>query len=252
MSQALPKLTEIGIDAFIVDLDGVVTDTASVHAEAWKKLFDGYLKERAEREGKPFEPFDKESDYTQYVDGKPRYDGVQSFLESRGITDLPWGDPGDPPDKETICGLGNRKNAVFNEVIHSEGAEVFDSTIRLIKALRERGMKTAVVSSSKNCRLVLESVGMLDLFDVMVDGVYSAEHELPGKPAPDTYVRAAELLNVPPERAAVVEDAISGVQSGRAGNFKLVIGMDRGAGHEALLEAGADVVVNDLGEFDID
>lgn len=247
----LPKINEMGIAAFIVDLDGVVTDTAAEHAKAWKQLFDEYLKMVAEREGKPFVPFDLDTDYLTYVDGKPRYDGVNDFLKSRGI-DLPFGDPSDPPEMETVCGLGNKKNLLFNEVVRTEGVEVFPSTETVLRHLREQGVKTAVVSSSKNCKLVLESVGLLDLFDVMVDGNYSAEHGLPGKPAPDTYIRACELLNVRPEESAMVEDATVGVESGVAGNFKYVIGVDRGVGKEALREKGANVVVNDLGDLDIE
>jgi len=247
----LPKINEMNIAAFIVDLDGVVTDTAAEHAKAWKQLFDEYLQQVAEREGRPFVPFDLDTDYLTHVDGKPRYDGVKDFLESRGIQ-LPFGEPSDPPDAETVCGLGNKKNLLFNEVVRSEGVEVFESTERVLRHLREQGCKTAVVSSSKNCKLVLESVGLLDLFDIMVDGHYSAEHGLPGKPAPDTYIRACELLGVRPEDSAMVEDATVGVESGAAGNFKYVIGVDRGVGKEALRERGANVVVSDLGELDID
>jgi alpha,alpha-trehalase len=247
----LPKINEMNIAAFIVDLDGVVTDTAAEHAKAWKQLFDEYLQKVAEREGKPFVPFDLDTDYLTHVDGKPRYDGVNDFLKSRSI-DLPFGDPGDPPDMETVCGLGNKKNLLFNEVVRNEGVEVFHSTEKILRHLREQGVKTAVVSSSKNCKLVLESVGLLDLFDVMVDGNYSAEHGLPGKPAPDTYVRACDLLEVTPEESAMVEDATVGVESGAKGNFKYIIGVDRGVGKEALREKGANVVVSDLGELDID
>ena len=251
MSGTLPRLGDLGLAALVVDLDGVVTDTASVHADAWKQLFDDYLRLLEVRDGKAFVPFDLEADYTTYVDGKPRYDGVSAFLESRDVR-LPWGTPEDSPDAETVCGLGNRKNRLFNKLIRREGATVFDSTVALIERLRADRVKTAVVSSSKNCQPILESAELLHLFDVMVDGVYAEEHGLPGKPEPDTFVRACELLEVAPGDSAAVEDAVVGVQSCRAGGFKLVIGIDRGVGREALLEAGADVVVNDLEEFDLD
>ena len=251
MPETLPNLFGLGLQAFIVDLDGVVTRTATEHAKAWKQLFDDYLKQVADRTGDPFVPFDLETDYVTYVDGKPRYDGVRAFLLSRGI-DLPFGSVDDAPDRETVCGLGNKKNDLFNEVVRTQGVEVFETTVSLIRAMKAVGVKTAVVSSSKNCRMVLESAGLMDLFEVMVDGVYAAENHLPGKPAPDTYVRAADLLEVPVSAAAIVEDAVVGVQSGRAGDFRYVIGVDRGVGRQALLDGGADVVVTDLGEFDID
>jgi len=251
MPETLPNLFGLGLQAFIVDLDGVVTRTATEHAKAWKQLFDDYLKQVADRTGDPFVPFDLETDYVTYVDGKPRYDGVRSFLLSRGI-DLPFGSADDPPDRETVCGLGNKKNDLFNEVVRTQGVEVFETTVSLIRAMKAVGVKTAVVSSSKNCRMVLESAGLMDLFEVMVDGVYAAENHLPGKPAGDTYVRAADLLEVPVSAAAIVEDAVVGVQAGRAGDFRYVIGVDRGVGRQALLDGGADVVVTDLGEFDID
>ena len=251
MTETLPNLFGLGLQAFIVDLDGVVTRTATEHAKAWKQLFDDYLRQVADRTGEPFVPFDLETDYVTYVDGKPRYDGVRSFLESRGI-DLPFGSADDAPDLETVCGLGNKKNDLFNEVVRTQGVEVFETTVSLIEAMRAAGVKTAVVSSSKNCRLVLESAGLMHLFEVMVDGVYAAENHLPGKPAGDTYVRAADLLEVPVSAAAIVEDAVVGVQAGRAGDFRYVIGVDRGVGRQALLDGGADVVVTDLGEFDID
>ena len=250
MSIALPRLQDLGLAALVLDLDGVITDTASVHAEAWKQLFDDYLRLLEKRDGRPFVAFDIDNDYMTYVDGKPRYDGVASFLESRGIN-LPHGTPEDSPDVETVCGLGNRKNRLFNQLIRREGATVFDSTVALIERLRADGVKIAVVSSSKNCHPILESADLLHLFDVMVDGIYSEEHGLPGKPEPDTFVRACDLLNVSPRDSAAVEDAVVGVQACRAGKFKLVIGVDRGVGREALLDAGADVVVNDLGEFDL-
>ncbi|MCA8907197.1 MAG: HAD-IA family hydrolase [Rhodospirillaceae bacterium] len=250
-TDTLPNLFRLGLKAFIVDLDGVVTHTAAVHATAWKDLFDAFLKQKAEAEGTEFVPFDLKTDYETFVDGKPRYDGVRSFLASRGIV-LPDGTPDDPADAPTVCGLGNQKNHRFNEVIERDGVTVFHTTVALIEAMRARGVKTAVVSSSKNCRPILERAGLMYLFEVMVDGIYSEQNHLPGKPAPDTYVRAADLLGVPVGEAAIVEDAIVGVASGRAGDFGYVIGVDRGVGHQALLEGGADIVVNDLGEFGLD
>lgn len=244
----LPDLLAQGLAAFLFDLDGVVTKTATIHARAWKQLFDGFLTARAG--GKQFTAFRLPEDYTAYVDGKPRYDGVRSFLQSRGI-ELPWGDPEDPPDAETICGLGNTKDRLFAEVMHRDGVQVFDGTIALIKALRARGRRIACVSSSKNCRPVLELAGLIGLFDAIVDGNDIEQEHLTGKPAPDSYLRGAELLAAKPEQAAVIEDAVSGVAAGQAGRFKLVIGIDRGAGRAALLKAGADVVVDDMSEFAI-
>ena len=236
--------------AWLFDLDGVITDTASVHAAAWKRTFDRYLREVSEREGKPFEPFEINPDYFRYVDGKPRYDGVDSFLRSRGIT-LEWGDPDDPPGRETVCGLGNSKNAMFNEVLRFRSVQVFGSSVALIQRLRSMGSRVAVVTSSKNCDAVLEAAGIQDLFDARVDGNVSTEKKLAGKPAPETYEEAARMLGVPPERSVVIEDAISGVQAGRAGGFGLVIGVARGDDPEVLRESGADIVVRDLVELSL-
>lgn len=236
------------IDAFLFDLDGVVTRTARVHARAWKRLFDEFL---ASLEGDPerLAPFRLPADYLAYVDGKPRYEGVRSFLQSRAI-DLPWGDPQDSPDARTVCGLGNRKDRYFNEVLAEQGVEVFPTTIALIGALRTRGVRTACVSSSKNCRSILARAGIIELFDRIFDGRDLEREGLAGKPHPDAFLRAAERLGAAPARSAVVEDALSGVAAGRAGGFGLVIGVDRGAGREALLAAGADVVVADLAELE--
>ena len=231
-------------DAWLFDLDGVVTDTASVHAAAWKRSFDRYLREVAERDGRTFEPFEIDPDYYRYVDGKPRYDGVDSFLRSRGMV-LRWGDLGDPPESETVCGLGNRKNEAFNEVLRSRGVEVFASSVALIRELKDRGGRVAVVTSSKNCEAVLEAAGLRDLFDARVDGNVAAEKGLAGKPAPDTFEEAALLLGAAPGRA-VVEDSVSGVRAGRAGGFGLVVGVVRGDDPEVLRQCGADVVVYDL------
>ena len=242
------QLTADRFDAVLFDLDGVITDTASVHARAWKTMFDEYLQERAARQGESFEPFTLEGDYKPYVDGKPRYDGVRSFLQSRGI-ELPEGSPDDLSDAETVCGLGNRKNELVNRLIEEEGVTVYDGSVRLMHQLRDAGVRLAVVSSSKNCVTVLKAAGLMDMFDARVDGIVAAERGLPGKPAPDTFLAAAADLGAEPERAVVVEDAISGVQAGRNGSFGLVIGVNRDGDPDALRQHGADVVVSDLGEF---
>jgi trehalose 6-phosphate phosphatase len=234
----------------IFDLDGVVTRTARVHAAAWKAMFDPYLAARGAREEAAYPPFDAESDYRRYVDGKPRYEGVRSFLESRSLA-LPRGDPADPPERETVYGLGNRKNALFLEKVREGGVEVFDSTVDLIRALREQGVKTAIVSSSKNCAAVLEAAKLAELFDVRVDGTDTARLGLTGKPAPDIFQEAARRLGIAPGRAVVVEDAIAGVEAGRRGGFGCVIGVDRAGQAEDLREAGADAVVADLAEVEV-
>jgi alpha,alpha-trehalase len=233
-------------DAVLFDLDGVITATASVHAAAWKQMFDEFLAAHAERTGAPFESFDIEEDYKQYVDGRPRYDGVATFLKSRAI-DLPRGDPSDDPDKLTVCGLGNRKNALIQEVLASDGVDVFEGSVRLVRWLHEQGIRQAIVSSSKNAGPVLEAAGLVDLFEVRVDGIVAAKEKLPGKPRPDTFLAAAGMLGVEPLRAVVVEDALAGVRAGVNGSFGLVIGVDREGEPEALREAGADIVVDDLG-----
>ncbi len=232
-------------DAAVFDLDGVVTRTARVHAASWKHLFDEYLRQHAERSEEPFRPFDVESDYRHYVDGKPRYEGVASFLESRGIT-LPYGDPTDPPDRETVCGLGNRKNQFFRAVLKHDGVQVFDSTVALIGRLRTFGVTTALVSSSRNARTVLDAANLTDLFDVCIDGNDAARLGLKGKPEPDLFLKAVEDLGVEPGRAIVLEDAISGVEAGRAGGFGLVVGVDRSDQTMELRNGGADLVVPDL------
>jgi alpha,alpha-trehalase len=234
-------------DAVIFDLDGVVTRTASVHARAWKQAFDEFLARWRWGNGGSHDPFDIEDDYTQHVDGKPRYDGVRDFLASRSI-ELPEGDPSDGPDVESVCGLGNRKNELYNEQLSEGGVEIFEDTVAQVRAWREMGLKTAIVSSSKNCATVLQVAGLTELFDVRVDGVESARLGLEGKPAPDIFLKAAELLGVEPARAVVFEDAVSGVQAGRAGGFGWVIGVDRVGARDALLANGADTVVSDLGD----
>lgn len=238
-------ITPRAYDAVVFDLDGVITRTATTHATAWKAMFDEYLQRRAAERGEPFRPFDMDGDYRRYVDGKPRYDGVESFLASRGLR-LPYGSPGDPPRRETVCGLGNRKNEFFLRVVKERGVEVYGSTVRLIRELRSAGLKTAVVSSSKNTATILEAVRLTDQFDAKVDGADATRLGLKGKPAPDTFLEAVARLKVDPERAIVVEDAISGVRAGREGRFGCVLGVDRAGHPEALAAAGADVVVPDL------
>jgi alpha,alpha-trehalase len=235
------------MEAVIFDLDGVVTRTADIHADAWKQLFDEYLAGRARHLGERFRAFDSESDYRTYVDGKPRYEGVASFLESRGIQ-LPLGSPDDPEDRETVCGLGNRKNRYFREALERTGVTPYPTAVSLIEKLRAKDVSTAIASSSRNSKAVLDSAGLRRLFDVEVDGVDLAELGLPGKPDPALFLEAAHRLGVDPRRTAVVEDALSGVEAARRGGFALVVGVDRGAGRDALLAGGADVVVGDLGE----
>jgi beta-phosphoglucomutase family hydrolase len=230
-------------DAALFDLDGVLTPTAEVHMRAWQALFTDLLTKR----GFVDQPY-VENDYFAYIDGKPRYDGVRSFLASRGIT-LPDGDPSDDPATETVCGLGNRKNLFFNAVLSDEGVLPYPGSVQLLDFLAERDTKVAVVSSSKNARPVLEAAGIAERFEVVVDGNVGAQEHLPGKPAPDTFAYAATQLGVPKDRAVVFEDALSGVEAGRAGRFGLVVGVDRGVGTERLIESGADIVVTDLAEL---
>jgi trehalose 6-phosphate phosphatase len=236
------------LDAVIFDMDGVVTETAVIHAGAWKQLFDEYLRERAGRTGEPFEPFDADRDYRRYVDGKPRSDGVRDFLASRGIR-LPEGTPGDAGDAETVCGLGNRKNGYFLRRLRAGGVRPFPSTVDLVRRLRERGIRTAVISASANMGEVLRSAGALELFDATVGGRDADRLGLPGKPDPSVFLEAARRLGVEPGRAAVVEDALAGVEAGRAGGFAVVVGVDRGGHPDALRAAGADLVVSDLAEL---
>jgi alpha,alpha-trehalase len=211
-------------------------------------MFDEYLEEVAKREDAPFEPFEIDSDYVSYVDGMPRYNGVDSFLRSRGIV-LNWGQPSDPPEKETVCGLGNRKNDMFNKVLKTQGAEVFESSVKLVRGLKAKGKRVAVVTSSKNCDTVLAAAGLTDLFDAKVDGIVAVERKLVGKPDPNTYEEAARMLASTPARSVVFEDAISGVQAGKAGGFGLVIGVARHDDPDVLKQNGADIVVRDLAEL---
>lgn len=237
-----------GIRAALFDLDGVLTDTASVHKKAWKGMFDDFLQRRAEHSGESFIPFDVQTDYLTYVDGKKREDGVRSFLASRGI-ELPEGDPGDGPRQETVFGLGNRKNDMFQEVLQTDGIEVFEGSRRYLEAAANAGLGIAVVSSSANTHQVLELTGLARFVQHRVDGVTLREENITGKPAPDSFLRAAELLGVEPGQGAVFEDALSGVAAGRAGHFGVVVGVDRVGQAEALRENGADVVVTDLAEL---
>jgi beta-phosphoglucomutase family hydrolase len=236
------------VHACLFDLDGVLTDTASVHTKAWTVMFDAFLKEWAEKTGEPFVPFDPAQDYREYVDGKKREDGVRSFLASRGI-ELPEGAPDDPPDADTIYGLGIRKNDAFQKTLHNDGVKVFDGSRRYLEKVTAAGLATAVVSSSANTREVLEITGLDRFIRQRVDGVTLREEHIAGKPAPDSFLRAAQLLDVAPAAAAVFEDALSGVAAGRAGHFGFVVGVDRVGQAEDLMSHGADVVVTDLAEL---
>ena len=236
------------IRGLLFDLDGVLTKTAAVHAAAWKEMFDAYLKGRADENGEEFVPFDPRVEYDRYVDGKPRYDGVRSFLASREI-ELPEGDPSDPPGDETVCGLGNRKNELVLALIKDKGVEPFPGSVRYVEAARDAGLRRAVVSSSANCEDVLKGAGIDQLFEARIDGVVAAREKIPGKPAPDTYIAGARALGFEPADCAVFEDALAGVESGRAGNFGCVVGVDRVGQAEALSEHGADIVVQDLEEL---
>ncbi|MEV5507949.1 HAD family hydrolase [Streptomyces orinoci] len=233
------------IQACLFDLDGVLTSTATVHAAAWKETFDAFL---ARREGPGFQPFDPVTDYDLYVDGMPRADGVRSFLGSRGIR-LPEGSEDDPPELDTVQGLGNRKNALVLRKIKEVGVRAFPGSVRYVKAVREAGLRRAVVSSSANCQAVLAAAGIEDLFEVRIDGVVAAERHLPGKPHPDTFLAAAEALGTGPHQAAVFEDALAGMEAGRAGDFGYVVGVDRVGQADALRKHGADAVVTDLAQL---
>jgi beta-phosphoglucomutase family hydrolase len=233
------------VRACLFDMDGVLTRTATVHAAAWKQMFDEFLRER---DGDGFTPFDPVADYDEYVDGKRREDGTRSFLESRGI-DLPEGSPGDRAGAATVNGLSERKNALVLEKLREDGVELYDGSVRYVRAARAAGLRTAVVSSSANTAQVLDSAGIADLFDARVDGVTAKEHDLAGKPAPDMFLAGAEALGVPASQAAVFEDALAGVEAGRAGGFAYVVGVDRVGQAGALKDHGAGIVVEDLEEL---
>src|SRR6266481_1264289 len=239
-------ITRDRYDAVLLDLDGVITDTASIHAACWKRMFDEFLQKRAMQRGEVFCSFDIAADYRLYVDGKPRFDGVRDFLTSRGIQ-LPEGSPNDPSQAETVGGLGNRKNDLVNKIIEDKGVEPYEGSVKLIHQLRRQGFKIAVVTSSQNCAAVLRAVKLDEFFEVRVDGNMILAEHLSGKPAPDTFLMAAKLLGIEPRRAIVIEDAISGVEAGFNGNFGLVIGVARKGNAEELRHHGAHLVENDLG-----
>jgi beta-phosphoglucomutase family hydrolase len=235
-------------DAVLFDLDGVLTSTAKIHAACWKSMFDDFLRKQADSNRQPFTPFNIESDYRAYVDGKPRYEGVRSFLESRSIR-LPYGSPADDPVTESVCGLGNRKDELVKQAIAAGKVEAYPGSVALLRKLREIKVLMAVVSSSNNCEEVLEAAGIADFFAARVDGIVGTEKNLHGKPAPDTFLHAAHTLDVPPKSAVVVEDALAGVEAGRAGRFGLVVGVDRSDVGALLRQHGADIVVTDLAEL---
>ena len=254
MSQGRPTRSPISrdeYDAVLLDLDGVITDTARIHAQAWKAMFDEYLRAYAAKTNQPFRPFSIDNDYALHVDGKPRADGVRDFLKSRGIL-LPDGTAEDPPLRETVCGLGNRKNALLNETISTCGVAVYPGSADLLRELQACGFKLAVVTSSQNCAAVLKAAGLAEVFEVQIDGNVIRERHLAGKPAADAFLSAAKALQVAPARAVVVEDAISGVQAGRNGKFGLVVGVARTGNHAELKRHGADVVVSDLAELRVE
>jgi beta-phosphoglucomutase family hydrolase len=236
------------ITACLFDLDGVLTRTAKVHDAAWTEMFNDFLRARADRTGEPYVPFDPADDYNSYVDGRPRADGVRTFLASRGI-ELPEGNRDDPPSAETVYGLGNRKNEKLLAVLKADGVEVYPGSVRYLQAARDAGLDRAVVSASANCAEVVEAAGLADLLEVRVDGLVAAEQGLRGKPEPDTFLAAARMLGVPPERAAVFEDAVAGVEAGRAGRFGYVVGVDRVGHADELRRHGASIVVQDLAEL---
>lgn len=236
------------VRACLFDLDGVLTDTAELHAAAWKEMFDAFLRRCFRQSGEPFAPFDSVRDYQEYVDGRARADGVRTFLAARGIT-LPEGDPAEPPSADTVHGLGNRKNALVLALIAGGGVHPYEGSVRYVGCARKAGMACAVVSASKNCRDVLRAAGISDLFEVVVDGIVAEQERLPGKPAPNTFLAAASMLGAQPAEAVVFEDALAGVAAGRNGGFGFVVGVDRVGQAEALRAHGADVVVSDLAEL---
>jgi beta-phosphoglucomutase family hydrolase len=237
-----------GVTTCLFNLDGVLTQTAKIHARAWKEMFDDFLRDSSRRTGGRFHAFDRPTDYDEYVDGKPRRDGVGSLRESRGI-DIPMGSPSDPPDAETVHALGTRRNDVVLELIRQQGVEPYDGSVRFVEAARERGLDRGVVSSSTNCHDVLVAAGIDHLFEGRIDGVVAERENLAGKPAPDTFMAGARLFGAEPAHAAVFEDAPAGVEAGRVGNFGWVVGVDRSGQAKALRRRGADVVVQDLGEL---
>ncbi|OKI47387.1 HAD family hydrolase [Micromonospora sp. CB01531] len=236
------------VTACLFDLDGVLTQTAKVHNAAWAETFDAFLRQRSAATGEPFRPFDPGPDYNRYVDGKPRADGVRSFLASRGIS-LPEGTPDDPPEADTVNGVGNRKNVILLKRLRTDGVEVYEGSVRYLEAAARAGLRRAVVSASANCQAVVEAAGLDRLLEARVDGLVARQRGLRGKPYPDTFLAGAELLGVPPANAAVFEDALAGVAAGRAGDFGYVVGVDRVGQADELRAHGADVVVTDLAEL---
>jgi beta-phosphoglucomutase family hydrolase len=232
----------------LFDMDGVLTQTATVHAAAWQEMFDDFLRRRARATGEPFVPFDPVRDYDEFVDGKPREEGTESFLASRGIH-LPAGSADDPPGTPTIDGLGNAKNEILQRRLHSDGVHAYPGSVRYVRAARDAGLHRAVVSSSANTADVLAAAGIGDLFEARIDGVVAAQEHLRGKPSPDSYLAGARALGLAPEEAAVFEDALAGVAAGRAGRFGYVVGVDRVGQADALRAHGASIVVTDLGEL---
>ncbi len=246
-ASAPPALDRDHFDAALFDLDGVLADTVRAHATCWKRTFDAFLEARAAAHGEPFAPF-TDDDYARWVDGKPRFEGVRDFLATRSI-ELPPGSPDDPPERDTVAGLANRKNELVERLLEEEGVEAIPGSVALVRRLRQRGLRTGVVSSSANCAAVLKAARIADLFETRVDGRTLDERGLAGKPAPDPFLEAARELGVEPKRSVVIEDAISGILAGRAGGFGLVIGLARKGDAEALAAHGADVVVEDLAEL---
>lgn len=236
------------VQACLFDLDGVLTRTAVVHAAAWKQMFDEFLRARAAERGERFVPFDPAADYDRYVDGRAREDGTRTFLRSRGIS-LPEGAPTDPPSATTVQGLSNRKNELVLQRLAEDGVEVYEGSVRYVRAVAEAGLRRAVVSASANTEQVLRAAGITDLFEARIDGIVARERRLAGKPAPDTFLEGARALGVGPDRAAVFEDSLAGVEAGRAGSFAFVVGVDRVGQADALRASGADVVVRDLAEL---
>lgn len=236
------------VTACLFDMDGVITETATVHDAAWKEMFDDFLRDWSAARDKPFVPFDPVHDYDEYVDGKPRLEGTESFLKSRGI-ELPDGQESDPPGTQTVWGLSNKKNELVLKVIERSGVKVYEGSARYVKAVRAAGLRTAIVSSSANTEAVLKAAGVADLFEVRVDHQVAEARSLHGKPAPDTFLEAARLLGVAAANAVVFEDALAGVAAGRAGNFGFVVGVDRVGQSDQLRAHGADVVVKDLAEL---
>lgn len=238
-------------ESAIFDLDGVVTDTARTHFKAWKETFEEFLASRDDLPEAERRPFTHDDDYVPFVDGKPRYDGVRSFLESRGIH-LEWGDPSDEPGAASVCGVGNTKNGAFRRIVERDGVDIYDSTVRYVQELRDRGVAVGVASSSKNATFILQKTGLLEIFGTVVDGNTSVELGLAGKPAPDIFLTAAKNLDATAERSLMVEDAYSGVEAGRNGGFALVIGIARGGDLDGLRSRGAHVVVRDMSEYSVD